>query len=772
MSNYTIRKYSIVLLLLLTANLLNSCKKELNKYDRPEWLKGKVYTQMLDMPELSTFCRCLELTGYDEVINTSGSYTVFAPSNEAFDAFLSANPNYSSIEDIPLPELNRIVKYHVVQDPWTKSQLKKLDIYGWIDTMDIKNNVARGFKRETLFKENDRKYGIKWEYGKGTVITDTLEADLVRRVATDSRKYAPIFYSEYFTVNDIPSSDYQFYFDRPFDQEDDLYFAGAKVTSDENFAENGFVYIIDEVITPLRNGYEILGDKTGDDSYSNFLALIDEFPKFSFNQEKTNQQEGVDQGLEVDSLFDLTFPDLVFDLTSELTKPPAGSYGLPSNVTVRYHHGLVAPTDQAMDDFINEYFKVPGGWGSLEAAPGNIRRIIANTHMSQYEIFPTSFKDGFLNGERDIVTLNSSDIVHKEFGSNCTFIGVNKAIVPRAFSSVTGPIYLRPGYSKIMNAIEQTGILPLLKKPNNNFSFFVESDFNSSRDSSLVFEELYGKFYAFLLSDYGEAVQTRYTRSSLRNLILNHVCNTQPDRLARKEFIPNLAGTHLIFNNETGEVSGTAPTTAGYGGSEPVQANPQVLSTGDNGKTYDIPNWFSFSGLNMFAQISNHFPKFHALLKKAGLTLDKLEKYSFINETDYYTVFVPSDAAIDAANLDSIPVQELAQVLKLHFVQGELIFTDGKITPGLYETMRIDESSTQYTTVYTKININPGIDNIQVIGKNNSVYATVNESENTNIIGSTVEPPEGDAEEIYPNTLDNAVIHEISKVLSADEVGQ
>ncbi len=386
--------------------------------------------------------------------------------------------------------------------------------------------------------------------------------------------------------------------------------------------------------------------------------------------------------------------------------------------------------------------------------------------------FPHHFKNGFLNGEKDVVTLNPSDIIHKEFGSNCTFIGVNKAIVPRAFSSVTGPIYLRPGYSKIMNAIEQTGILPLLKKPNNNFSFFVESDFNSSRDSSLIFDAINGNFYAFLRSDFGEPVQIRYTRSSLRNLILNHVCNTQPDGLARKEFIPNLAGTHLIFNNETGEISGTAPTTAGYGGSEIVHTNPQVLSTGDNGTTYDIPNWFSFSGINMFAQISNHFPKFHALLKKAGLSLDKLAKYSFINETDYYTVFVPNDEAINAANLDSIPVEELRQILKLHFVQGELIFTDGKITPGLYETMRIDESSTQYTTVYTKIYINPGTDNIQVIGKNNSVYATVDESEKTNIIGSSVELPEGDAEEIYLNTLDNAVIHEISKVLNADEVGR
>jgi uncharacterized surface protein with fasciclin (FAS1) repeats len=767
-----IRKYSIALLMLVLANLLVSCEKEPDKYDRPEWLKGKLYTQMLEIPELSTFSRCVELTGYNEVIDVSGSYTVFAPSNEAFDAFFTTNPNYNSIEDIPLSELTRIVKYHIIQDPWTKSQLRKLDILGWIDTLDLSNNIPRGFKRETLLKDNDQNLGVKWEYGKGTVITDTLSADIVRRLATDSRKYVPIFYSEYFSINEIPTSEYQFYFERPFDDDNDLYFAGAKIISDEIFAENGFVFTIDKVITPLRNGYEIISDNTGDHSYRKFLDLINEFPEFTFNQQKTNQQAGVDLGLEVDSLFDLTFPDLAFDLTNELTKPPSGSSGMPSNVTVRYHHGLIAPTDQAMDNLNNEFFQVSGGWGSLETAPNNIKRIVANTHMSQYEIFPASFENGFLNGEMDIVTLNTSDVIHEEFGSNCTFIGVNKAVLPRAFSSVTGPVYLRRGYSKIMNVIEETGILPLLKKPNNNFSFFVESDFNTSSDSSLVYNNINGNFSAFVLSDFGPPAQIRYTRTSLRNLLLNHICNIQPEGLARKEFIPNLAGTHLIFNNETGEVSGTAPTTEGYQGSTAAPEYPKVLSEADNGTTYEIQNWFSFSGINLYTQIKTKFPAFQSLLDKAGFSQEKLSTYSFINETDYYTVFVPGEEAIEAANLNSLPLEELRQILKLHFVQGALIFTDGKIAPDYYETMRIDERSTQFTTIYTKIYINPEIDNIQIIGNDDSVYATAIESETTNIFGSTVELPQGDTEEVFPTILNNAVIHEINKVLNSDEIGQ
>ena len=161
--------------MLLMANLLIGCKEEPDKYDRPEWLKGKIYTQMLDIPELSIFCSSIERVGYDKVIDVSGSYTVFAPSNEAFYTFFSSNANYNSIEDIPLSELSRIVKYHIVQDPWTKSQLRKLDIYGWIDTLDLSNNIPRGFKRETLLKDDDQKFGVKWVYGKGSFTLSSLQ---------------------------------------------------------------------------------------------------------------------------------------------------------------------------------------------------------------------------------------------------------------------------------------------------------------------------------------------------------------------------------------------------------------------------------------------------------------------------------------------------------------------------------------------------------------------------------------------------------------------
>lgn len=743
------------------------CRDEFNKYDRPEWLKGKLYTQIQDSPELSTFAECLELTGYNDIINVSGSYTVFSPTNDAFDAFFADNPSYNSINDIPIKELERIVKYHIVQNPWSKKQLRSLDIYGWIDTLDVNNDKPRGFKRSTLLLEENRKYGIK---SPGEIIVDTTQAELTRIAATDFRKYVPIFFSEYFDIYNLSYKDYEFYFDRAFEAGDNLYFANGKIVSDEIKAENGIVYMIDQVVPPLKNAYQFLENKDGANSYSQFLELINEFPLFEYNKEKTLNQAGADQGFEVDSLFDLSFPELTFDLTKEKTVPPAGTYGMPANVSSRYHHGIVAPNNQAYEKMLNENFAIPGGWGSLEVAPDHISRIIANSYLSYNPIYLTDIQNGFINGEMDITEVDESHIIQKEFGSNCTFIGLDKAIVPRAFSSITGPVYLRRGYSKVMYAIEQTNLLPSLKRKNKDYVFFVESDLNTSLDSSLIYSSIKKEFSTITTTGGTDFTEFKLSKASLRTLLLNHVGIYQPKGLARKEFIPNMSGSYLIFNNETGEVSGTAPTTYGYEGSEIVPEFPEMLSEADNGITYDIDNWFSFLQTPIFLKISNNYPEFHNLLKKAGLTRESEYRYSFIKESEFFTVFIPSNSAIENSNLNSLPIDELRNELLLHFVRGSLIFTDGNMQAGYYGTTRIDEKSTPFSTIFSKIYIQPQIDKITIRGKNGASFVELIESENTNILTGIEINTGGDDEEVFPNIINNAVIHEIDKVLSFEEL--
>lgn len=768
-----------ITLIVIFLVLFLSCRKDdtlNNKYERPSWLAGKLYTQILANPELSTFAELLHISGYDTIINVSGVYTVFAPSNDAFKTYFQENPNYKTAADIPKAEVLSLVKYHLVQDDWSKAQLRSLDIYGWIDTLDLNNNLPKGYKRETLLLGKNQKYGIAYSRYKKqnsflnrTNIIDTTQTSWHRRVITASRKFVPIFYKEYFDIYDLSTSDYSYYFGRQFES-NDLYYCQGRIVSDEVFAENGFVYTIDRVIEPLKNGMEILSDKTKPNSYNGYLNLVNQFAEMDYNSQVTNRQPGADQGLKVDSLFDITYPQLVFDITSENTQPPKGTFGLPGRVTIRYQHGIVAPTDQALNQLVSQYLSGTNNWGTLDDAPENIKRIIANSSLSTNPIYPSDFHKGFLNGESDIITVDESSIIQKEYGSNCTFIGVNKPIVPRAFISVAGPVYLRKGFFKVMTAIETSGLLSALKMKEANYSFFVESDALTSLDSSFLYDPVSKQFSAIdIIPDENSFTTYHLSVSDLRVLLLNHIGMDQPKGIARKEFIKNMADNYLIFNNVSKEVMGSVSTTHGFRGSEVVHVVPRKISTNaDNGTTYEIDDWFNFNASSIYVTISTKYPKFHSLLKKAGLSQDNLYKYNFLSDNQNYTVFVPSDSVLNVTNTNDLSQAKLKNFLLMHFIQGDIIFTDGNKQSGYYETARVDESSTPFITVYTKIRIETAIDKITIPSKNGNPSVVVNESPSSNILtGISLSTAAG---EIYPNVMNNGVIHEIKKVLLFEEV--
>ena len=62
---------------------------------------------------LSTLVSALQLTGLDATLSSSGAFTVLAPTNDAFDAFLTSI-NAASLDDIPVDVLTNVLLNHVI----------------------------------------------------------------------------------------------------------------------------------------------------------------------------------------------------------------------------------------------------------------------------------------------------------------------------------------------------------------------------------------------------------------------------------------------------------------------------------------------------------------------------------------------------------------------------------------------------------------------------------------------------------------------------------
>ena len=760
-----LKRLLLILLFFPVVFFFNRCEDitEQDKYQRPEWLEGKLFTQLASVEELSQFAECLKLTGYDTILDVSGSFTVFAPDNDAFTLFFQQNPHFSNqVSNIPKTDLERIVKFHIIQNSWSKLQLQSLDIYGWIDSFDPENNKPRGYKRQTLLRDENKKYWVNNDKGNLTIV-DSANSNSFRKVFNKSRKYVPIFFDAYFPINKLSTEEYEFYFNRPYEN-GNIYYSEAKILGEEIFAENGFIYQVDRVVTPLLNAEQFLEKKYQAESYSTFLELVQLFPEFSMNLEESYKQPEAKAGKQFDTLYNLTYNELTFNLQDELTGPNTNV----SNYTTRYQNALLAPTDEAFQKFIDEVLTANSGyprWSSYPAVPKEIKKIIANSHMALYPVYRKNLIEGFDNGAGDRIRLNESNIVRKHYGSNCTFLGLDKVIIPRAFSSVAGPVYLRPGYSTFMYALEYTKILPALKKEDAGYSFFIIPDQALEIDSSLTisWDDIAANRYRFKVFNRSTEKYEFITKNDLSKMMLNQVGTSAPTGGPRKQFIENLAGNYIVINNEEGTVYGSGETVFGYLGDSAV-TNSHVLmdEPTDNGQTFKVDYWFSNSRIDMYSRLSSH-TKFLELMIKAGLYDTKAYNFPFLTAGEFYTVFIPTEQALINYNADTLTVNELIDFIKYHFVKGELIFTDGRKPSGFYETLRLDETSTPFSTVYSQLHIQTGTDQIEILDGNGDPYVTISENGTySNIFIAT------DTDNVSSSVFDyitTGVIHVIDNVL-------
>lgn len=81
-------------------------------------LPPDVVTLALNNSNFSTLVAALTradlMTDYVAILTGEGPFTVFAPTNDAFQALLDSNPDWNSLDDIPVSTLEAVLNYHVV----------------------------------------------------------------------------------------------------------------------------------------------------------------------------------------------------------------------------------------------------------------------------------------------------------------------------------------------------------------------------------------------------------------------------------------------------------------------------------------------------------------------------------------------------------------------------------------------------------------------------------------------------------------------------------
>jgi uncharacterized surface protein with fasciclin (FAS1) repeats len=733
-----------ILLGLLVVVFCVSCTdkfENIEKYQRPERLQGKIFTLIASQKNMTIFSQFMIDTGYDKVLDKTGTYAVFVPSDSVMKIYLTEKYGTFDPANIDSTVKQTIVKYHILPMPWSKDQLQNLSSRGWINLSDISNNKPTAFKRKTLLREPNRTYKVQ-RYLSGNepydiIVPENTAGTVDRTVFTSSPKYVPLFFDGFMSAKGLTAADYSFYFERPYTS-GEVYYANSQIIGNEIFAENGFVYLIDKVVEPLKNAEQLL--ESG--NYAAFLQLIHNKSVFQFNSTATLAQKGADEGMQVEDLYNLnytsTFPINIHD---ELV--------VSSTYSVERHNGLLAPTDAAMTAFFNEYLK---SWGSSwNSVPKNIQRLFVNTHIANEAIYLKDINNGFYNTAGDFITKNDFEVERAQYGSNATFLGLKKAIVPKYFSSVSAPLFLDPAFKAFFGAYSSVNLLSSLKNINSKFSLFLIDNTSLANDSSLFVSEQPDGTTQITAYNHSESVMVNMLSSDYKGILTRrlygHIAIQPVLGVAKKEFVETLDGRHLVIQHDT--ITGGLPSEFGFNSSK-VTTNVFSKITNfpiTNGQVYKCNSWLRFSSNSTYGFLRN--TKFLDLLIKAGLA-DKInEQLTFMSSTEQYTILVPSDAALNSIQADKLSLTDLKTLLSFHIVKGKFIFTDGRQPAGAYRTLND-----------SFINLRPEPDNLVILDKNKAIlYSDLKLSAKSNLIGTYTQ---NISENYY---ITNAVVHNINTVI-------
>lgn len=690
------------------------CKPDPLEFARPKDLAGTIYDQLESMGNFNYYVECIDKTEYKAPLVKGGSWTIFAPTDEAFEKFMQEE-GYTSLNDIPSDRLLHIVQYSIINSGWNTNTLT----YGVNNTGFY---AGSNFKRNTQYKDTITTINTE-DYNLYETANTPLPG--VYRIDPSYGRIKPTTYflQSYFdTKNDFETSDYTFMFPGETFTQNSMKVFGANVSQTNIVAENGLIYALNKVIEPRNNQYQNLTSEEYGGKYTRFKQLLERFGYMNFRGNVLNESTGVTEPLyQLRFLTGITNNYLPFNPLDERYPDLINAV----DRTLSNGTGLLVPTNDALEENLQGNSILGQFYDSYDDMPLDVLgKFLSTFFFTHFWTLCPSNQGEALNVGLQLVDYNIDDVVDKKMCSNGLFVGVDKVYTNANFSTILGPLLLDPEYTIMLKAVQDLGIDVALQSKGSRFSVFgikndqfVDiADPNSDRrkitvkdwtpDLSVIQIEVSGdrlrannRLYPLDINSPTSA-DVSYVTTTLKDIILNQIVEKTVD-LNSNNYYATKSGEY-IYASQGNKVSG--------GGNLNDPALVISVRDTDNGSFYEMsraierPLKFTYGVL---VDNSTTFSRFFEVMEAAdgfvaipNNSSDKL--VSFLNLTRTFTLLAPNNNAVnqaitdgvivDPSTLSSLPAleqaiakQNLLNFAKRHFIQ-QSIPTDG-ITTGSYPSM-------------------------------------------------------------------------------------
>lgn len=674
------------LLLVLVCGLLTQCRKQAldEYYNPPTNLEPAIYQKLDAKGKFKNLLAAIDKAGYKNTLSAAGYWTLFAPTDSAFQAYFTAT-GVSGIQELDSAACRKIVTYCLVYNAFTRDRIADFQSNsGWVE------NSA--FKRRTVnytgvySTANTSGAPIKAIASNRNNIASFFYVD-----ADNNNKYVPYFETGYTTAKSLTAYDYNYFY--PTSTYTGFNVMDAKVIEKDIYAENGIIHTIDKVITALPSLDQYIGSNS---DYSEFKKILDKYlVQYVLNQTVT-QNYSILTGTPTNVYTKVYNASLAFSPNNENFLKNQDNDGQSDSYT------MFVPRNAELLNFINTVLLEH--YPSVDALPINVIYDFVNAHMWRTAVWPSKFNSSFNAVGEEARFDPATNVIDKKILSNGIFYGTNKVQDANVFSSVYGKAYLDPAYS-MMTSLLNIELKFQISDIHQKYTLFLIS--NAALNAAGYFAD------PTVSNNINE--QWRYNPPGGGTSLTGLSALVRLQRILNMHVVPGrditdltgsgvgmtYSGEFIKYNANTVQAAGNLDL-----GNVATVTNKKITK---NGTVYYLDRILEFSEKTIGKHIeilgtpvTSQFNYFWQYLKNAGIYNLTTGEILQVASGTFYTFFIPNNAAITAAvNAGYLPgtagvpdfnppslagKEKVNNFIYYHILNKKNIGTDGQES-GTFETL-------------------------------------------------------------------------------------
>ena len=475
--------------LLAGCGSLTSCSDYDLDERAPEGSGSSIYSWLEDQGNFTNTVRMIDELGYREVLNKTGSKTLFVADDAAFERFFQKNDwGVRNYEGLSMAQKKLLLFGSMIDNSYQVQALSSTEgpIEG--NCMRRESSLSIYDSVQVMHKE-DIPNAIYWQQYRNrdglVVMHDMTPVPMIH------------FIERHMSNKHITNDDYDFLYNYTTHRQDgDASVNGAQIVEQNIRCLNGFVNRMSEVVTPLPNMADIIAKKP---NTKLFAHLLERYSVLDYCGDEVTRTYNANRGTNVDSVFQLRYFAKRSQGGQEFTStysqkskangelpfdPGWNSYYIQTNEKAETALQqdmavMLVPSDEALTDYWENgagaaLRKSFGSWDNVPYSTLS-EFLKANMLPSFISSVPSKFQF-ILNDAADPMGITKEHVDSVWLACNGAVYLTNHVFTPTSFVSVMYPTVVDQNMSIIHWAIDQLNYGAYLNSLNSRYSFFLPSN--------------------------------------------------------------------------------------------------------------------------------------------------------------------------------------------------------------------------------------------------------------------------------------------------------